>query len=295
MTTERKGEFFTIAGGAIWAFFPIITILAQSKIPSILALAYATLFSCVFFFILFIIKRGWSDLKNILVWKYSLMVALFIGVLFYGFYFWGLQSTTAGNAGLIALFETFTAFAFFTLIRKESFKASYRIGSLLMIIGAGIVLFRNFNGVQMGDILIVIATCFAPIGNLYQQKLKKIAKTETILFIRTLIATPFLFMLAKVFGATAGHTEIVSMLPFLVINGFLIFGISKVFWIEAISRISVTKALALGAFIPFLTLMLSCLIFKEVPTIWQIASLPFLIIGMLILTDNLKFKKLSKG
>ncbi len=33
MTTERKGELFTIAGGVLWAFFPIITILSLKIIP----------------------------------------------------------------------------------------------------------------------------------------------------------------------------------------------------------------------------------------------------------------------
>lgn len=204
----------------------------------------------------------------------------------------GLESTTAGNAGLIALFETFTAFAFFTLIHKEEFKFNYRVGSVLMILGAGIVLFRNFSGVQIGDLLIVLATCFAPIGNFYQQKLKKIASTETILFIRTLLATPLLFILSKIIGAEASSGDITKMLPFLVLNGVIIFGVSKIFWLEAISRISVTKALALGAFIPFLTLLLSWVMFNQTPTLFQILSLPFLIIGMLLLTDNLKLRKI---
>src|SRR3990167_8900961 len=127
MTTERKGELFTIAGGTIWAFFPIITILSMANVPSLLALAYATGFSCIFFLTVFVFKKRFKELLKPIVWKYSLFVVFFTGVLFYGLFFYGLTKTTSGNAALVGLFETCTSFLLFSIIRKEHFKREYRI------------------------------------------------------------------------------------------------------------------------------------------------------------------------
>lgn len=291
-SSEKKGELYTFLGGVIWSFFPIITILALDGVPSLTTLAWSTGFSCLFFLTLFLYKKQYRELYNGKVWLYSLCVALLTGVGFYGLFFWGLTMTTAGNAGLVALFETLTSFIFFSILRKEHFKIEYKVGSILMVLGAGIVLFRNFSGINPGDLLIIAATCFAPAGNMFQQKLKKITKTETILFLRTLISAPIILALAVLLGQYVGVSEIRHVLPFLLINGIVIVGLSKVFWVEAISRISVTKAIALGAFIPFLTLILSWMIFGQAPTWSQIMALPFLIAGTYMLTDNWKFKKL---
>jgi drug/metabolite transporter (DMT)-like permease len=291
MSEEKKGELYTFLGGVFWAFFPIITILALKGVPSMTTLAWSTGFSCLFFLVLFLYKKQYKELQKKKVWLYSLFVALLTGVCFYGLFFWGLTMTTAGNAGLVALFETFTSFVFFSILRREHFKTEYKVGAVLMVLGAGCVLFRNFSGINQGDLLIVAATFFAPAGNMFQQKLKKITKTETILFLRTLISTPIIFLLAILLGQYVTVSEVRHVIPFLLINGILIVGLSKVFWIEAIHRISVTKAIALGAFIPFLTLILSWIIFNQAPTWPQIVSLPFLIAGTYLLTDNWKFKK----
>ena len=291
MNTERKGEWFVITQGILWAFFPIVTILSLKNISSILALAYATAFACLFFFFIFLYKKRFKELQSWTVWKYSLVIALCNGILFYVLYFYGLTKTTPGNASLIGLFETFTSFLLFTIIHKEIFKREYRIGSIFMIIGAVIILFKNFSGINTGDLFILLATCFAPMGNMYQKKLKKIASTETVLFIRTLISAPVLFLLAYFMGVTIYTGNIYQVLPFLILNGVIILGVSKILWVEAIHRISVTKAIALSAFTPFITLVMSWVILGQVPTIWQIISLPFLIIGMLMLTDNFTFIK----
>ncbi len=77
---------------------------------------------------------------------------------------------------------------------------------------------------------------------------------------------------------------------FLLANGVLIFGVSKILWLEGISRISVTKALALGSLAPLFTLFIAWIVLKQAPTAWQIASLAPFFLGVLLLTNNLKFR-----
>ncbi len=214
----------------------------------------------------------------------------FIGILFYTFFYFGLTKTTPGNAGIIALFEVFTSYILFHFIRKEHFSFESKVGSMLMVLGAVIVLAPNFSHINFGDLFILIATFCAPMGNMLQQKAKSIASTESILFLRSIIATPFLFFLAYMFGQHLQTNQIKESLMFLIFSGLIIFGLSKILWLEGIARISVTKSNALGSVAPLFTLLVAWTVLHQIPTVWQISSLVPFFIGVLLLTDNLKLK-----
>lgn len=213
--------------------------------------------------------------------------------MFYSFYFTDLETTSAGNAGIIALFEIFTSFLFFNLFKKEFISTEHIVGSILMICGALIVLLPNLRAVRIGDFFILAATFFTPIGNYYQQKIRKIASSETIMFARSLITTPIIFLLAYLLHQHVSAEMIKLSLPYLLINGLLLFGVTKLFWIEAIHRISVTKGNALSSITPFLTLIIAWIFLKQSPNLWQLVSLIPLVAGVLLLTDQVNFKKVS--
>ena len=290
MNKERAGELFIFSEVATWGLFPVITVLSFKAVPSMISLALSTFFSSIFFLLIVLFRGKLHELKNILLWKYVLGIVLFIGVLFYAFYFWGLTKTTPGNAGLIGLFEIFTSYLLFNLIRKEHFSFESKIGAALMILGAIIVLAPNFSSVNFGDLFILIATFCAPLGNLFQQKAKTIASTEAILFLRSIIATPIIFLLAYAFEQHLVMSEVKESFLFLILNGLIILGLSKMFWLEGIARISVTKANALGSLAPLFTLLAAWVFLHQAPTLWQITSLVPLFLGVLLLTNNLKLK-----
>jgi len=276
---------------AIGSFFPIVTVLSYAAVPSLISLGWSTLIAALFFGAVVAYRKKWKELAQPLLWKYVALVTLFISILYYGFYYIGLTYTLPGNAAIIALFEVFTSFLFFNVFRGERISWDYKIGALLMVIGALIVLGKDFSHINVGDLLILAATVSAPIGNLFQQKARNIASSETILFLRGMLAVPAIFFFAFVFGQHASLGNIQEAALFLVINGVIILGISKVLWIEAIHRISVTKAMALQSFGPLATLFFAWLILHQAPNIWQLASVVPLILGVLFLTDHLKLSR----
>jgi drug/metabolite transporter (DMT)-like permease len=123
-----------------------------------------------------------------------------------------------------------------------------------------------------------------------QQKAKKISSTETILFLRSILAVPFLLLIAYMFRQNFQIHQVKESIWFLIFNGVIIFGFSKMLWIEGIARISVTKANALNSLAPLFTLFVAWLVLHQLPTIWQIVSLVPFFFGVLLLTNNLKFK-----
>ena len=114
--------------------------------------------------------------------------------MYYTLYFIGLETTTPGNTAIIAQFEVFTSFLFFHVFRGERISLDYKIGGVLTVIGAGIILGRDFSSINPGDIFVLGATIGAPIGNLFQQKARRIASSEVIMFLRSAISVPAIFL-----------------------------------------------------------------------------------------------------
>jgi drug/metabolite transporter (DMT)-like permease len=291
ISEERKGELLVALAGALWAFFPVITVLSYSWLPALHSLAWSTLFATLIFGAIVVYRRRWPEMRSLTVWKYGFLIAFFLGILFYGFYFIGLETTTPGNAAVLVLFEVFTTSVFFSLFRGEKLPLAHVIGAALMVLGALIILGRGFTGFNTGGLLILIATMFTPIGNLFQQKARRVVSSETIMFMRSLLALPFLFVLAYAVHPGVPLTQVKLSLPILLLSGLILLGVSKLLWIEAIHRISVTKAMALQSGMPLLTLLIAWAVLGQAPEVWQLISLPPLILGVLFLTDQLPLRR----
>ena len=97
--------------------------------------------------------------------------------------------------------------------------------------------------------------------------------------------------MAYLLQAQASLADLRISLPYLIVNGILLLGLAKIFWIEGIHRISVTKATALSSITPLLTLLFAWIILNQAPTVWQLTSLVPLLLGVLLLTDNIKLSR----
>ena len=110
--------------------------------------------------------------------------------------------------------------------------------------------------------------------------------SETILAFRSIIALPVILLIAYQFEPEPDRAMIMSALPWLAINGLLLMGLSKIFWLESIHRISITKASAMAAFVPVFTLLFAYLTLNEIPTVTQITGIVPVLLGGLLITRN---------
>jgi drug/metabolite transporter (DMT)-like permease len=289
LSEKGKGELYIISEAFLGGLFPIITVLSFSAVSAAASFEWSTAFAALFFAAMLTYRRRWRELGDPLVWKYSFYIALFIVVLFYGCYFLGLRSTTPGNAAIIVMFQVFTTTVFFRLLRKETFLPHQSLGAILMVIGTLVVLAPNFAGFKAGDLLIVLGTFFAPAGNYFQQRARTIASSETILFLRNLLSLPLIAVLGywMHMGLTTGVQT--ALLPILI-NGIALLGFAKIFWLEGIHRITVSKAIALETLSPLVTLLFAWLLLSQVPTLWQLLALAPFSLGVLLLTDQIRLK-----
>ena len=283
---ERQGEMLALIGVVLWALFPIVTILTYSSaLPAVVSLAWSTLFAGIFLGIVFALRRSWSEIRNKSALKDIALIALFNGVGYYTFFFIGLKYTSAGNASIMSLMEVFFSFLFFQVFKGQRMPRVYIFGSVLMLAGSIVLLLPNLQSLNKGDFFIFAATIFAPIGNFYQQAARKKVSSGTIIFVRSVMATPLIFFMAYLLGDKVSYVDFRQSFVFLLINGAVLLGLSKIIWTETIHRISVPKAISMSlSIMPFLTLFFAWLILKEVPTVWQLVSLAPLVAGVILIT-----------
>ncbi|MEI8270559.1 MAG: DMT family transporter [bacterium] len=230
-------------------------------------------------------------MKNKSILVSIIVIACFIGVIFYGLFFYGLTKTVSANGAIVALFEVATSYLFFQIIRKEYIPKKHIYGIIFATLGALLIFLPKFGHFYSGDIFIILATLFPPLGNWYQQKARNIASGETILFMRHILTLPFLCVLAFYFGTSPFIQLQGSTIWWLLLNGIFIFGLSKILWVEGIHRMTVTKALAIHSTYPFFTIIFAWLLVGDKITLAQFFSLPLLIVGVFLLT-NVSFKRI---
>lgn len=285
LSDTRSGDLYIYISSLLWAIFPIITVLTYSTLEPLPSLAVSTLFAAAFFSGVMTLRKRWHEIKNITALHDILYVTLFIGVGFYFFVFMALKYTSPGNVALVALLEIFTSYILFNMWKKEEFSARHIFGSILMLCGGIIVLLPNAAIFNIGDFLMVIGVTLAPFGNYFQRRARSQVSSETIMFVRSALTAPIVFVLAFLLGQQFTYADIAGSFWFLAINGLLLLGVTKIFWIEAIHRISITRANALSSISPALTLLLAYIILGQHPTVFQLASFVPLVGGLYLLSS----------
>jgi drug/metabolite transporter (DMT)-like permease len=286
LTKERWGELFIYGSAIQGGLFPVLVVLSFNDISPLMSLSMSTFSAAIFFGFFLTFKNQWHELTNLEALKNILLTTLFLGVLSYIFIYYGLQYTSPGNASIIGLGEILFSFLFFHVFRKDYISKEHVLGAIFILFGAGIILYPNVRDFRIGDILVLVGTSLAPIGNFYAQRARRIVSSNSILFIRNLLTGIVMLILAFTFKQTISYLEFKSSLFIVFINGILTFGVFRVLWIEGIHRISVTKASALSALSPLFTLIFAWLILKTAPNAWQLLSFCPMFLGVYLLSKR---------
>ncbi len=98
-------------------------------------------------------------------------------------------------------------------------------------------------------------------------------------------------MLAWIIEPQITQESLEKSLPYVLLIGLVIFGVSKILWMEALHRISITKISAMIALVPPMTLLFAFLYLDEVPGLRQMLGIIPVLIGGYILTKPIKTKK----
>ncbi|MFT7002703.1 MAG: drug/metabolite transporter (DMT)-like permease [Sulfurimonas sp.] len=292
MTKEREGELLMVGLSTLESWFPILSIFCISYIGALHTYAFSLLVSLFFFLAIMIKKNLFLELKNTKEYKDLLLTSFWITILF-ALVFIGMQFTTAGNMSVIIFTQLFFSYLYFNIFGKEKMYLIHSVGAFIMGIGAIIILFPNDMIFNKGDMIILVAAMIAPIANAYSKRARKFYSSETILGFRTIIALPVIALLAWIIEPEIKMDEMKQALPYVVLIGLMIFGVSKILWMEALHRISITKISAMIALVPPMTLFFAFLLLDEIPRLAQMLGIIPILIGGYLLIKPIKKQNAS--
>ena len=274
---QLKGELYAISLTLIDGWFPILALLSVQALGAIYTYFYSLTIAAMLLFFLLWQRKQLSELKRSAAYFNLFMVSLTITSL-YILVFLSLKFTTPNHVALILFLQVLFAYLFFGRRQEEQLNRVHLVGVILMTLGAVIVLFPKDFHLNIGDGLVLLASLIAPLANHYQKQARKQVSPMSILFVRSLLALPFLYLLAVWLEPQPTLQLLWQQLPWLFLIGALAFVVGKILWIEAIHLLPITKVNALYAFAPIFTMLLSYWLLNQPPTLNQVlGALPILL------------------
>lgn len=293
MTKEREGELLMIGLSILESWFPILSIVAISYIGALHTYAFSLFISLFFFLTLMFKKNLFIELKNKDAYKDLLLTSFWITTLF-ALVFIGMQFTTAGNMSVIIFTQLFFSYLYFNVFGDEKISFLHSIGAFIMGIGAIIILIPDDLTFNKGDLIILVAAAIAPVANFYSKRARGHCSSITILGFRTIIALPVIALLAWIIEPEISLEALDKALPYVALIGLVVFGFSKILWMEALHRISITKISAMIALVPPMTLLFAFIYLNEIPEFRQILGIIPVLIGGYLLTKPIKNKEVTR-
>ncbi|MEN8188973.1 MAG: DMT family transporter [Thermodesulfobacteriota bacterium] len=262
---ERQGELLLVAFSFLESWFPIISAFAVALVGAVYSYAFTVLIAAAVFMTIVCWRGKLHELCKRSAWPDLLLTSFFITLMF-GLIFIGVKYTTSGNVAVIIMMQLFFSFLYFNVLGSEKLFNKQVYGALAMGCGAVAILFPDELLFNRGDILVLAAAAVAPLANYFQKRARTKVSSVTILGFRSMAAFPVLLFIGYLFEPTPTLAALRGAAVFLLINGVLLMGVSKILWLEAIHRISITKACAMCAFIPLFTIVLAFFLRDELVT-----------------------------
>ncbi|MFA7301733.1 MAG: DMT family transporter [Candidatus Shapirobacteria bacterium] len=209
-------------------------------------------------------------------------------------YFVGAKLTSGLNTGLLTQLEPFYAMLLGILILKEIIKKEQILATTLMVIGAGVVVYKGTSNLNIGDIFILFSPLATQISHLFAKKVYADNSDSNTVPTARLLFTGILLLLISLLINPTAILQLLSFKTLLIVTFFgLIFRCLDFYlWYQAIARISVSRASAVIPVAVAVTFLSSIFIFKESISVYQISGL-VLILGGLLWLSKISLAKIN--
>ncbi len=277
---EKIGTFLLLASAAMWGIFPVLVNKGAQNVPPIHFAALTTLLAAVGAFFYAFATGKISELRNKEAYASLLMITLCIVVVPYILFFFGASKTSGLNTSMLLLTEIIFTLIFTHFIgEKTTFEKL--LGSLAILFGAAVLLYRGRWEFNIGDLLIIASVALYPIGNFYAKKALHFVSPAIILFVRFLLGGIFIFAFSALAEPRADTAEIIrNNWPLIAFIGFILLGAGKIIYYEGLKRLDISKAISLAMTFPLFSLLILVGIFKEKLIAIQWAGILIMAIGI---------------
>lgn len=283
---------------AIWiAWF----ITAANLVVTKFAVPYATsalfmLVSCTIASLCFLphIRKtdGWKILFDKKVWPQCLAMGTFGTALPMTIFMIALNYTTPTNGAILNQFEIIYSLILTYFLLKEKPTGKQIGGSLLIILGVGLLLYHAGMSVQLkGDLMIIGCLWMFQLSHIFAKKLPAHMDPHLIAAARAMFALPALAVLVLCLAVFQGpllfevNATLVWTLLFSAVANYFI---GNTFWYRAIRNMDLSKATAVILSYPVMTFILSVLLKQDTVTTYKVAGMLLAMGGAYIVTGIIK-------
>jgi len=290
MKTNRKAIIFAILAASLYAINSPFSKLLLEKIPPTLMAALLYLGAGVGLLILGLIQRmlgkGLSEkyLTRQEIPHAVAMVILDIAALI--FLMVGLKLTTAANASLLYNFEIVATSLIALLLFKESIKPRLWFAIFLVTLASILLSVKDYQSFTFstGSIFVLMACICWGIENNITRVISKKSSLQ-IAVIKGLGSGFGALVIALLLNERS------TSIPFMVVAlvlGFFAYGLSVYFYIRAQRDLGAAKTSTFNALAPFIGVLLSLVIFQELPSVSFLAALGIMLVGAYFATVDIK-------
>ncbi|MBI4235399.1 DMT family transporter [Candidatus Peregrinibacteria bacterium] len=292
---ELAGETFVFISILFNALEPIAINYSVKLIQPIL-FAGLYVFLCSILFLIYVLAtKTFHEIFNKKAFKYILGVTAFIVIIPSILIFTGSKMTSGINTALLLQIEVFFTLLICGAFYKEKITSKKVISSLLIAIGAILILYNGNLNLNLGGLLIIAATIFYPFGNMCAKEALKLSSPAPILFLRTFLGGITLLTISFIFENSAQQflPDIKTIFFSVIILSILTVVVAKIFWYKGLKKLEIGKAIAISTASPAISLIFAMIFLREIPTIYQIAGLTVIIFGVYLLTKKTKLETIT--
>lgn len=282
----RKAEGYLYLEVALWGLFPVLARLTGATLSPFVNAGISQLIGTIFFAFILTWKNEWRRVPSRRALRDILIATIVIGVLFYAFVFLGISKTNANDASMMLLVEVFFAIAILGFLKREKISSSLIFGSVCMVFGALLILFDGSAHFNFGNLIVLGATALPPFANWLAQRVRDTTSSAWIMFVRNGLSGLILLGMGRFFEGPFLWADVTASWKMLLLSGILVFGLSKILWLEALHRLPVTKSTAYQSLSPAFTMLFSFLLIGSYPEWRQIFGLVPILIGTWILAGR---------
>lgn len=277
---EKKGIILVLISAAMWGIFPVMVNRGLHRIPPLTFAAISALLAAAGSFIYSALNHKLYELRKKEAYSSLLMITLCIVVIPYILFFIGSSKTSGINTSLLLLSEIVFTLIFTPFIGEKT-TIEKLMGAFSIFIGAALILYNGKLSLNTGDIMVISSTVTYPIGNFYAKRALHQVSPSTILLVRFSVGGAFILLISMLVEKQPSISAIIlADWPMLLFTGVVLLGVGKIIWYEALARLDISKAIALGMTFPLFSLIILVGVFKEDISSYQWIGIAAVVIGV---------------
>ena len=189
----------------------------------------------------------------------------------------GLNATTAANASLLNNFEIVATALIALMVFREKISGRLWLGILFVTLSCGILSFEDASSLQFshGSLLVLLAAVCWGLENNCTRKISSKDPLQIVLLKGIFSGTGSLII-----GFCIGERiSALWSIPLVLAVGFVAYGLSIYFYVHAQRLLGAARTSAYYAVAPFISALLSLIVFRQIPNLPYFIALGFMVIG----------------